>query len=65
MTEEQKEVRVIVDFHLKSIAGLTAQIGIDSTPEEKEEIEKKIDWEYESIKKADPHFYQHNLYMEI
>ena len=57
MTEAEINQRKLVDFHLKSIATLTANRGLDSTENELKEIKLEMNSHYEAIKLIDPEFY--------
>ncbi len=47
-----------IDSHLKQIASLNANIGIDSTAKEKAEIKSKISEHLKAIKEIDLEFYK-------
>jgi hypothetical protein len=53
-----KEVLVKIDKHLKEIAGLNANIGIDSTNAEKTKIRHNINEHMKAIKELDNDFYE-------
>jgi hypothetical protein len=46
-----------IDQHLKAIASLNANIGIDSTSKEKAEINAQINEHLKAIKEIDAEFY--------
>jgi hypothetical protein len=49
--------RTLIDSHLKTIASLNVNIGIDSTAKERKEINDKILEELKCIKEIDLEFF--------
>jgi hypothetical protein len=51
-------MREQIDVHLQKIASLNANIGLDSTAHEKQEIRHLMQLELKAIKEIDKEFYE-------
>lgn len=52
------KTRILIDKHLQKIASLNANIGLDSTQKEKQDIRHQIHVELQVIKEIDREFYE-------
>jgi hypothetical protein len=58
IVSKNKHMREQIDIHLKKIASLNANIGLDSTATEKQAIKHLMQLELKAIKELDKEFYE-------